>query len=251
MLLPSAPYTPHQNGRSERAEGEVSRRARAISIQSKFSPLLWNELVKTACFLLNRTPRYRLGNKTPFEIIFKKQPDLSHIRSIGCQAYYLLKGTKAPPKLHKLSAIAAVDYLIGYDGANKFRIWNPSRDVIIVTRDVKFDENTMHDPKDAIQDPQLIKENEILESIDEFSINDSIRYPHQLADLAEDNVGWGNIYDSPSSIYSTANHDNEFEKAVNISQTDKSMIFDNESTLPLHIEPYLTPESFPEPAEID
>ncbi|KAI0991769.1 hypothetical protein K3495_g16418, partial [Podosphaera aphanis] len=29
------------------------------------------------------------------------------------------------------------------------------------------------------------------------------------------------------------------------------MIFDNESTLPLHIEPYLTPESFPEPTEID
>ncbi|KAI0991443.1 hypothetical protein K3495_g16744, partial [Podosphaera aphanis] len=79
MLLPSAPYTPQQNGRSERAGGEVSRRARAISIQSKFSPLLWNELVKTACYLLNRTPRYRLGNKTPFEIIFKKQPDLSHI----------------------------------------------------------------------------------------------------------------------------------------------------------------------------
>ncbi|KAI0991768.1 hypothetical protein K3495_g16419 [Podosphaera aphanis] len=51
----------------------------------------------------------------------------------------------------------------------------------------------MYDPKDAIQDPQLIKENEILESIDEFSINDSIRYPHQLADLAVDNVGWGNI----------------------------------------------------------
>ncbi|KAI0992750.1 hypothetical protein K3495_g15435, partial [Podosphaera aphanis] len=76
VLSTSAPYTPQQNGRSERVGGEVIRRARAICIQSKFPTLLWCELVKTACYLLNRTPRYRLGNKTPFEIVFKKQPDV-------------------------------------------------------------------------------------------------------------------------------------------------------------------------------
>jgi hypothetical protein len=153
MLLPSAPYTPPQNGRAERAGGEVNRRARAICIQSKFSPLLWGELVKTACYLLNRTPRYRLGNKTPFEVVFRKQPDISHIRPIGSKAYYLLKGPNAPPKLQKLSARAAVGYLIGYDGANKFRIWNPAKDVIIVTRDVTFNESSRYQPIESKQDP--------------------------------------------------------------------------------------------------
>ncbi|KAI0991346.1 hypothetical protein K3495_g16841, partial [Podosphaera aphanis] len=184
ILLPSAPYTPAQNGRSERAGGEINRRARAICIQSKLSPLLWSELVKTSCYLLNRTPRYRLGNKTPFEVLFNKQPDISHIRPIGCKAYYLLKGPKAPPKLHKLSARAAIGYLIGYEGANKFRIWNPARDTVIITRDVTFDESSMYNPSVSQQDPLLIREDSTLRSIDELSAygQTSIRYPHQLAD---------------------------------------------------------------------
>ncbi|KAI1004174.1 hypothetical protein K3495_g4033 [Podosphaera aphanis] len=146
VLSTSAPYTSQQNGRSERVGGEVIRRARAIFIQSKFPTLLWCELVKTARYLLNRTPRYRLGNKTPFEIVFKKQPDASHVRPISFKAYYLLKGPKAPPKLYKLSARASVGYLIGYDGANKFRVWNPILKVVVVTRDVTFDESTTYDP---------------------------------------------------------------------------------------------------------
>ncbi|KAI0991208.1 hypothetical protein K3495_g16979, partial [Podosphaera aphanis] len=136
QLLPSAPHTQAQNGRSERVGGEIIRRARAISIQSKLSSVLWSELIKTASYLLNRTPRYKLGNKTPFEILYKKQPDIGHIRPIGSKAYYLLKGNSAPPKLQNLNARAAIGYLIGYDGANKFRIWNPARNIIVVTRDV-------------------------------------------------------------------------------------------------------------------
>ncbi|KAI0992609.1 hypothetical protein K3495_g15576, partial [Podosphaera aphanis] len=198
ILLPSAPYTPPQNGKSERAGGEVSRRARAICIQSKFSPLLWSELVKTACYLLNRTPRYRLGNKTPFEVIFNKQPDISHIRPIGCKAYYLLKGPQAPPKLQKLKARAAVGYLIGYEGANKFRIWNPARDVIVITRDVTFDEKTVYHPSESLEDPLLIRDDNTLEILDESSIQgfNSLRHPHQLADPSQETINWSTIYDN-------------------------------------------------------
>ncbi|KAI0993009.1 hypothetical protein K3495_g15175, partial [Podosphaera aphanis] len=224
ILIPSAPYTPQQNGRSERAGGEVNRRARAICIQSKLSPLLWSEIVKTSCYLLNRTPRYRLGNKTPYEILFNKQPDLSHIRPIGCKAYYLLKGPRAPPKLQKLNARAAIGYLIGYEGANKFRIWNPARDIIIITRDVTFNESIMYDPSDSIKDPLLIRDNTILSTIDEFSVcgPNSIRHPHQLADTEQDLISWTNIFDNftstvPSSTYEEQHIQDTFPKTQDIS----------------------------------
>ncbi|RKF50292.1 hypothetical protein GcM3_223037 [Golovinomyces cichoracearum] len=86
----------------------------------------------------------------------------------------------------------------------------------------------MYHPKDAIQDPNLIRENETLEAIDEFSINNSTRHPHQLADTIEDTINWGSIYDSPS-IYSTISNDNESEKADKISQTDKSILLEDDN----------------------
>ncbi|KAI0992239.1 hypothetical protein K3495_g15947 [Podosphaera aphanis] len=181
QLLPSAPHTQAQNGRPERVGGEIIRRARAISIQSKLSLALWCELVKTAAYLLNRTPRYKFGNKTPFEILYKKQPDFGHIRPIGSKVYYLLKGNSAPPKLQKLNARAAIGYLIGYDGANKYRIWNPARNVIVVTRDVIFDEKTRYEPSDSLTYLLLIRDDTVLENIDEYNLQESTRrHPNEL-----------------------------------------------------------------------
>ncbi|RKF81008.1 hypothetical protein GcM3_040027, partial [Golovinomyces cichoracearum] len=158
--------------------------------------------------------------------------------------------TKAPPKIHKLSARAAVGYLIGYDGANKFRIWSPSLNIIVVTRGVTFDENTIYDPKDAIQDSNLIIENETLEAIDEFSINNSTRHPHQLADTIEDTINWRSIYDSPS-IYSIIGNDNESEKADKIFQTDKSILLEDDNPQNRHAEVYCTPQSFQKYSDVN
>ncbi|KAI1000852.1 hypothetical protein K3495_g7344 [Podosphaera aphanis] len=262
ILLSSAPYTLPQNGRAERAGGEVNRRVRAICIQSKFSSLLWGELVKTACFLLNRTPQYHLGNKTPFEVVFRKQPDITHIRPIGSKAYvsnlipkvtctlqhltayYLLNGPNVPPKLQKLSAEADVGYLIEYDGANKFRIWNPAKDVIIVTRDVTFNENSRYQPIESKQDPLLIRDESILESIDHGSIQESAstRYPHQLADSDEDTLTWDNIYQESFGNDADATH-NQNENAELESNHDRPLDDQDTSDSYAYDQAYLTPNS--------
>ncbi|RKF64248.1 hypothetical protein GcC1_133016, partial [Golovinomyces cichoracearum] len=213
-------------------------------IQSKFSSLLWGELVKTAYYLLNRTPRYLFGNKTPFEVVFRKQPDISHIRPIGGKAYYLLKGSNAPPKLQKLSARAAVSYLIGYDGANKSCILNPAKDVIIVTRDVTFNESSRYQPIESKQDPLLIRDESILEYIDHGSIQESAstRYPHQLADSDEDTLTWDNIYQESFGTNVDATH-NQDENAELESNHDCPL--DDQGTSNSHVydQAYLTPIS--------
>ncbi|KAI0994097.1 hypothetical protein K3495_g14086 [Podosphaera aphanis] len=135
-----------------------------------------------------------LGNKTPFEIVFKKQPDVSHIRPIGSKAYCLLKGSEAPPKLQKLSARAAVGYLIGYEGANKFRIWNPIKNVVIITRDVTFDESSEYDPKISQSDPHLIHDESILKSIDFLALQDPASKQVNSEIYNEEFFNWENIY---------------------------------------------------------
>ncbi|KAI1002131.1 hypothetical protein K3495_g6067 [Podosphaera aphanis] len=182
QLLPSVPHNQAQNGRSERVGGEIIRSERAISIQN--------------AYLLNRTPRYKFGNKTPFEILYKKQPDIGHNCPIRSKAYYLFKGNSAPPKLQKLNARAAIGYLIGYDGANKFRIWNPARNVIVVTRDVIVDEKTRYEPSDSLTDPLLIRDDTVLENIDEYNLQESTR--RHLNELRHEELGdWDIFYDLP------------------------------------------------------
>lgn len=57
-------------------------------------------------------------------------------------------------------------------------------------------------------------------------------------------VSQGNLYDS-SSIYSSANKDNEFEKVDNIARTDKLIVLNYDSTILRNVEASHTPESFP------
>ena len=46
-----------------------------------------NFLVKTAAYILNRTPNCGLDWATPFEMLTDRKPYLAHLRTIGCRAY--------------------------------------------------------------------------------------------------------------------------------------------------------------------
>ena len=39
-----------------------------------------------------------------------------------------------------------IGYFVGYDFTNVFRIWIPSRNKVIRTRDVEFDHNAIYNP---------------------------------------------------------------------------------------------------------
>lgn len=96
---PSAPDTPAQNGHSERKGGILAMKARALRIEAGLPVYLWHELMRTAGYIANRTPMQKHKWKTPFELVVKTPPNLSHLRKIGCKAYSL---DKHIPRTHKL-----------------------------------------------------------------------------------------------------------------------------------------------------
>ena len=57
----SAPYTPEQNGSSERSGGVILTKARCIRIGASLPEQLWPEIVRSAGYILNRTPAKHLG----------------------------------------------------------------------------------------------------------------------------------------------------------------------------------------------
>ena len=154
---PSAPDTPAQNGHSERKGRMLATKARALRIEAGLPTYLWNELMKTAGYIANRTPMHKHNWKTPFEKVLKTPPNLSHLRKIGSKAYTL---DKHIARTRKLQERAHIGHLIGYDSTNIYRIWIPSQRKIIRSRDVIFDETTLYKSREPdltqlIQEPML------------------------------------------------------------------------------------------------
>jgi hypothetical protein len=102
---------------------------------------LWPEFMRTAVYLANRTPTGSLQDKTPFEALRidigrPEVPNLSHLRIIGCKAYYYI----AKEYRQKGADRAKQGILVGYEGNSIYRIYNAEEGVIRASS-VEFDEN--------------------------------------------------------------------------------------------------------------
>ncbi|GJV70591.1 retrovirus-related pol polyprotein from transposon TNT 1-94 [Tanacetum coccineum] len=81
------PRTPQQNGVVERRNRTLVEAARTMLIFSKAPLFLWAEAVATACYTQNRILIHTLHNKTPYELVHDKKPDLSFLRIFGALCY--------------------------------------------------------------------------------------------------------------------------------------------------------------------
>ncbi|KAH7465077.1 hypothetical protein FOMA001_g13637 [Fusarium oxysporum f. sp. matthiolae] len=154
IIEPSAPYTQAQNGGAERSGGVVKDKERAMRTGAKLPHQLWPEIGRTAVYLYNRTPNYASGWKTPYDQLHtasakaagipqpKKQPDQTHLRAFGCKAYVMT--SDAQQKVNRkmrLKPKGWIGFLVGYRSSNIYRIWIPTINRIVNTRDVIFNED--------------------------------------------------------------------------------------------------------------
>ncbi|XP_071637504.1 uncharacterized protein [Temnothorax longispinosus] len=88
-LETTAPYTPEQNGRTERDNRTIVECARTMLQAKQLPAQLWAEATATAVYTLNRTGRSCVGgSKTPYEQWTGKKPNLGHMRVFGSDAYH-------------------------------------------------------------------------------------------------------------------------------------------------------------------
>ena len=162
---PSAPRTQAQNGAAERSGGVIMEKARAMRISAKLPHDLWKEIINAATYLYNRTPKESQDWKSPYEVFFStvegsiRKPKLAHLRAFGCRAYAMTENAQNKKKRKwKLNPRAYIGYLVEYDSMNIFRIWIPSKGLVISTRDVIFDEKTVFNGKPEHVTPQMADE---------------------------------------------------------------------------------------------
>lgn len=128
-------YTPQQNGVSERANRTLLDKVRAMFTETNLPRSLWGEAIQCAAYQLNRSPTAALQGKIPVSIFYSKT-DLSKLRVFGSKVWVV----KIPNSGDKLESRATPMRMVGYS-ANGYRLWNPQTNKIIISRDVKFDEN--------------------------------------------------------------------------------------------------------------
>lgn len=133
----TAPYSPQQNGVVERRNQTVVEMARSL-LKSKCMPdMFWGEVVKTAVHILNRAPTRSLDDKTPYEVWYKKKPNVGYFQTFGCLAHV----KKLGPATTKLLDRSAPMVFLGYEeGSKAYRVFDPVLKKLHITRDVVFEE---------------------------------------------------------------------------------------------------------------
>ncbi|GJY35465.1 retrovirus-related pol polyprotein from transposon TNT 1-94 [Tanacetum coccineum] len=134
----TVPRTPQQNGIVERRNRTlVEALDKADILQAPY--FLWAKTVATAYYTQNRPLIQNHNNKTPYELVHDKKPDLSFLHIFGALCY----PTNDNEDLGKLKAKADIGFFVGYAPNRKgYRIYNKRTRQIMETIHVTFDELT-------------------------------------------------------------------------------------------------------------
>ncbi|KAI3807431.1 hypothetical protein L1987_23359 [Smallanthus sonchifolius] len=107
----SAQYTPQQNGVAERKNRTLIKTARTMLSDAKLPVTFWPEEVNTACHLLNRVLVVKRHNKTCYELINNRTPNLDYLVPFGGPCSLLLQYKDRKSKYH---AKAVEGIFLGY-----------------------------------------------------------------------------------------------------------------------------------------
>ncbi|KAL8154787.1 hypothetical protein AgCh_000227 [Apium graveolens] len=114
----TAPYTPQQNGIVERRNRTVVEMARSYLKEMKLPPMLWGEAIRHTVYILNKLPTRALSGETPYEVPSCQTSKLDD-RSVKVINLGKEPGTKA------------------------YRLYDPEKKRICVSRDVMFEEDKL------------------------------------------------------------------------------------------------------------
>ncbi|GJX89148.1 zinc finger, CCHC-type containing protein [Tanacetum coccineum] len=123
------------NGVVERKNRTVLSTTRSMKKAMKLPLTFWAEAVKHALYILNKVPTRALVDKTPYEALYNRKPNLEHLRIFGCTTYAKI----TIPHLKKLDDRSIpIIYLGVEEGSKACRLYDPKGKRKHVSRDVRF-----------------------------------------------------------------------------------------------------------------
>ncbi|GJX62969.1 retrovirus-related pol polyprotein from transposon TNT 1-94, partial [Tanacetum coccineum] len=144
--------TPQQNGVVERRNCILVEAACTMLIYLRLREFLSAEAVATACFTQNWLIINTRHNKTPYELLRGRKPNVEYFHVFGSLCY----PTNDHDDLGKMKPKADIGVFIGYSETSRgFRIYNRRTKRIMETIHVKFDELTAIASEHDCLEPEL------------------------------------------------------------------------------------------------
>nr|GFB02645.1 retrovirus-related Pol polyprotein from transposon TNT 1-94 [Tanacetum cinerariifolium] len=179
----SAARTPQQNGIVEKRNQTLVEAARTMLTFANLPSFLWAEAIATACFTQNRSFIHKRFDKTPYELINKRKPNIKFFRVVGCRCYLL----NDYEDVGKLKAKGDIEVFVGYSKKSAaFRIYNKRTRKIHESVNVNFDEISEMASKQFSLEPGLSNLNETGKSSNRSVLNVDEASKKDLEDLFQD-----------------------------------------------------------------
>nr|GFA84007.1 hypothetical protein [Tanacetum cinerariifolium] len=161
----------------------INRKRYILVVVDDYSQYTWAEAIATTCFTQKRLIIHKRFDKTPYELINKRKPNIKFFRLFGCRCYLL----NDYEDIGKLKAKGDIGVFVGYSKESAaFRIYNKRTRKIHERINVNFDEISEMASKQFNLEPGLSNLNETGKSsnlsvskVDEVLKND-------LEDLIQD-----------------------------------------------------------------
>ena len=136
----ATPGVPEENGIAERFNRTLWEKTQVMILSSKLPHKFWPFCVETATYLYNRSPHSYLQEKTPFEMVFCKKPNLEHLKVFGCLALYQ---SNEKIKKQSLAPRNEIGIFVGYSQKypNSFLIYDVNAKETKTLRKVQFVED--------------------------------------------------------------------------------------------------------------
>ena len=96
----------------------------------------WPEAIDTAYHIINRVYLHKLLNKTSYELLTGKKPNVSYFTVFGAKCWI-----KDPHHTSKFAPKAQEGFMLGYGkNSHSYRVFNLCHYKVVETVDVRFDE---------------------------------------------------------------------------------------------------------------
>ncbi|GKA47668.1 putative RNA-directed DNA polymerase [Tanacetum coccineum] len=165
----SCANTPQQNGLAERRNKQILEIVRASLFDMKVPRQYWGEAVRTAAYVMNRTPSRVIDFKTPLQRLHETMelptgPNLEP-KVFGCTAFVHKDSGKLEPRAIRCMFLGYADFKKGY------RCYDPKEKKMYITRDVKFHETVSFFDHDVFPQGEITTnlEGNVIHQNSEFS----------------------------------------------------------------------------------
>ena len=143
----TAPYSPQQNGVSERLNRTLNEMVRAMLLEANMPDCFWPDAILFAADIKNILPHSSIPNSTPYGLFLDEFPKYDILRPFGCIVYPTIPKERMP-KASKYRPRAYKGALVSNISSGTWRFWDFKRGEYDVISSAIFKETVFPEESD-------------------------------------------------------------------------------------------------------